>query len=607
MKGFVAESDDRRVDVLGYVNVHEDDEMVLCNQRRLTGGCLVASCPSTEHCGASNPQMGYPGDAQKRALSTLRRRLIDPAMDMTTPTRGTILVIAGHGDGWLGSQFDGQGPELISSTVAAALTGGSMEDGKEHKPLNASVLALFGCHMGQVEALAPLADVADQIVAGQMVIEADSINFARWLKWLRAQPDRSPEEIAVRMARLYHCGADEECESCGSRDVRGAQMMCATSGAGIQGVAAALDSFAATALQLSSDARATLFDHLAGRREMLRSMYSGRAAYSADIAFLFSSPSGDSGLATLVEPSKRIVDAVTNAVRCRSAHPRLAGLGGISALLTCRSAPLRNYKDRCPSSMGHWLEFELGYARPSRCSLGGGEKVRPSIDPHLVDGREIVKARTGRKFRYELVGISPTSIAAVSWTVTRTDGSIVGDGIPVERAHWNASAETGFLVGWEGTVTLLSASGSTIPAPIESEQRVEVSGLPTRYRTVLAHWVPCGDLCGVPVRLLFKLQETGGAEQFGVLADAQVASEACQDSSWGSTIELADGCLEIDPAPGSLAAITPACPLNIGPSTRVQLNRTPLEPGDYEFSTTVRLGGGAIIRSAPRKVRVVDP
>ena len=607
MKQLVAHDDNSIVDVLGYVDVHNGMSMELCSNGALRAGCLVTACPGEADCDSFDPEMAYAGSAADTEVSTLRSRLIDRAVARPVPTKGTVLIVVGHADGWLGCQFDTDGAALLASTVASALKGGQMADGATHDPLPASVLMFFGCHMGQVEALVPVADVAEQIVAGELEIEADSINFARWISWLRADPERTPSEVATRLAALYHCALLENCDTCGKRDEKGAHVMTTVSGSGVTKISEMLDEFAKAAQLLPDNARESLYEHLARRRRAVNPWFSGAAGYSVDLAALFSEPSDAAPLASLVGPSSAVLEALHDAVTCMSAHPTLESFGGLSVLLTCRSGVLKEYEALCPATMRTWLSFERDYAAAERCGSDPNSKVEPVVTPPLAGGAEVVPIGVHRSFRYALVGVTANSIVDVSWTVVGPDGAIVGDGVPVTRERWGFDLERGFHVAWDGSVRRVATGAAETPAPIESERVVGLDGRRLRYSTIVGRWMPrCRDRWAT-VRMVFARAEASGSGSDSLLVDAQEIPDDCSTTGWGAHVDLSDGALSFAPSAGAALGAASLCSVGVGSSGEIRLTRALAEPATYQLVLSVRLGSGATIVSSRRAVRVVGP
>lgn len=145
------------------------------------------------------------------------------------PGKRRILFLGGHGNGWKGFALDRNigrayertparirwpGPPEECFARLARCRGMAQERINRHINANAKpvrtgydVLALDACYMGNIEAIAGLAQFADILVVSEDLMPGEGYPYDRVLRDLRANPSQSPLDLArglVGAAQAYY-------------------------------------------------------------------------------------------------------------------------------------------------------------------------------------------------------------------------------------------------------------------------------------------------------------------------------------------------------------------------------------------------------------------
>jgi hypothetical protein len=109
------------------------------------------------------------------------------------PAKHTMLIVAGHGEGYRGVCTDGKnGGGMPLSTFSSALSEAVSAVGR---PLD--VLAFDACQMGQIEVLQALQGTAPVVIASQELIGPPGLPYAAIISDLKQFPERGPTEVAA--------------------------------------------------------------------------------------------------------------------------------------------------------------------------------------------------------------------------------------------------------------------------------------------------------------------------------------------------------------------------------------------------------------------------
>lgn len=157
-------------------------------------------------------------------LNTNRAETLTMAIHLAEayPARHRLLVLGGHGRGWRGVALDqnvglqyrrepgklvlpGSGTECDArlracQEVAQDLLNAAIER-PDATPQPLDVLAFDACHMGQIEAIAGLADHARTFVVCEDAMPGEGLNYGAVLRALHRQPTLSPDELARRLVQ----------------------------------------------------------------------------------------------------------------------------------------------------------------------------------------------------------------------------------------------------------------------------------------------------------------------------------------------------------------------------------------------------------------------
>jgi hypothetical protein len=115
----------------------------------------------------------------------------------TYPAEHTMVIVSGHGEGYIGICTDKGGDKMPLTVMHDALQGASKEAGR---PVD--VLAFDACHMGQAEVLHEIGHDIPFVIGSEEIVGLVGLPYPQMLAALQGEPAMAPREVAACMVEV---------------------------------------------------------------------------------------------------------------------------------------------------------------------------------------------------------------------------------------------------------------------------------------------------------------------------------------------------------------------------------------------------------------------
>jgi len=107
------------------------------------------------------------------------------------PYENSMLVLSGHGSGLTGLMEELNPEDILTLTELSGIS------------TRFDIIALDSCFMGQTEVINNIKNMADYLVASELIISTDGYNYEAFLEYLFENPSISPKDLAGKIVDTY--------------------------------------------------------------------------------------------------------------------------------------------------------------------------------------------------------------------------------------------------------------------------------------------------------------------------------------------------------------------------------------------------------------------